>query len=146
MKSKAGRSAAFAPKQSRSVPGWYSQRGKSRSETHERMYTRQESKDRRQVITTLTPSNGGLKCLPPDWPKELSNGSSNKPDHMLLDNKYSTSFFLLPFLCLSEEDMWQPVFRVTQLLKNLQKNPILHKFSMGAYPATTQNRDKFKSD
>lgn len=90
VKSKAGRSAA---KQSRCVPGWCSQREKFRSETHARMYTRQESKDCGQVITTLTPSDGGLKFLPPDWPKELSNGSSNKPDHMLSDNKYSSSFF-----------------------------------------------------
>lgn len=68
--------------------------GQKRTHAHAHaMYTRQESKDRCQVITTLTPSHGGLKCLPPDWPKELSNGSSNKPDHMLLDNKYSSSFF-----------------------------------------------------
>lgn len=43
--------------------------------------------DRSQVITTLTSSNSSLKCLPPDWPKRLSNGSSNKPCHMLLGNK-----------------------------------------------------------
>lgn len=43
--------------------------------------------DRSQVIKTLTSSNCSLKCLPPDWPKGLSNGSSNKPCHMLLDDK-----------------------------------------------------------
>lgn len=43
--------------------------------------------DRSQVITTLTSSNCSLKCLPPDWPKRLSNGSSSKPRHMPLGNK-----------------------------------------------------------
>lgn len=120
MKSKAGRSAAFAPKQSRLM---FSE-GKIQvrnARTHARTYTRQESKDRSQVITTLTPCDGDPKCLPPDWPKELSNGSSSKPDHMLLDNKYSTSFFFTPFLCLAEEDMWRSVFIFTQLLKKICK-------------------------
>lgn len=59
-----------------------------------------EIEDCSQVITTLTSSNSSLKCLPPDWPKKLSNGSSNKPRHMLLGNKHKTFLSILSYRIL----------------------------------------------
>lgn len=59
-------------------------------------HTLQGLEDCSQVIAKLTSSNCSLKCLPPDWLKRLSNGSCNKPCHMLLGNKQKqnkTNFF-----------------------------------------------------
>ena len=82
---------------------WWREIFRSETHTHTHTHTHTDThtatEDGSQVITTLTLSNCSWKCLPPDWPKRLSNGSRNKPRHMLLDNKQkNTFFFLLPFL------------------------------------------------
>lgn len=41
--------------------------------------------DHSQVIKTTTSSDSSLKYLPPDWPKSLSNKSSNKSSHICTD-------------------------------------------------------------
>lgn len=117
------------------------QREKFRSETRACMYTWQESKDRCQVITTLTPSDGGLKCLPPDWSKELSNGSSNKPDHMLLDNKYSSSFFFnRPFNFLQKRTCDRLFLDSHSSLKHLQNSHFTLIFNESISSSYTEQR------
>lgn len=89
MKSKAGRSAAFAPTQSHCVPRLTF----SEAEIQVRNPLMHVHMTRKRGSWPSDHNSDFMKCLPPDWPKELSNGSSNKPDHMLLDNKYSISCF-----------------------------------------------------
>lgn len=85
-----------AAKQNHAVHEWYYIQKKKKIQVRKMcMYahTLQGLEDCSQVITKLTSSNCSLKCLPPDWLKRLSNGSSNKPCHMLLGNKQKNIFF-----------------------------------------------------
>lgn len=81
---------APAAEQSHTQHGWYYIQGEKnpgQKDVHVRTHTLQGLEDCSQVIAKLTSSNCSLKCLPPDWLKRLSNGSCNKPCHMLLGNK-----------------------------------------------------------
>lgn len=91
-----------------------------------------------QVITKLTSSTSILekKKKPPDWPKRLSDGSSNKLYHMLLGCKQKTFFFaffpagnhVIPsFLCcFSLTDCAYTLMEVSHWLTIAQQWPYKH--------------------
>lgn len=86
------RSLQEPPQQSRAILStadiiFRGKKNPGQKDVHVRTHTLQGLEDCSQVIAKLTSPNCSLKCLPPDWLKRLSNGSCNKPCHMLLGNK-----------------------------------------------------------